>query len=68
MPYLSEEAHTMQKLWAEKQHLKAYHKADQEEFKNRLKNKDFTKLLRGGRKTFNSVEQLPKYFKDQIAK
>jgi len=68
VPYLSEEAHITQKLWAEKQHLKAYHKADQEEFKNRLKDKDLTKFLRGTRRTFNSVEQLPKYFKDQITK
>uniref|UniRef100_A0AC34R5W1 Large ribosomal subunit protein uL29m n=2 Tax=Panagrolaimus sp. JU765 TaxID=591449 RepID=A0AC34R5W1_9BILA len=59
-PYLSESAYVMQKLWAEKQHLKAFHKADEERYKNRLKNENFTKYARGDRKTFNCVEQLPK--------
>lgn len=57
---LSEEAYVTQKLWAEKQHLKEYHRADQERFNKKLDNEDFVRYQRSERRTFNCVEQLPK--------
>uniref|UniRef100_A0A7E4UZU8 Large ribosomal subunit protein uL29m n=1 Tax=Panagrellus redivivus TaxID=6233 RepID=A0A7E4UZU8_PANRE len=58
-PYLDESAYVTQKLWAEKQHLKKMHDADQARYRERFSHDQASRYGKGDRRVFNAPEQLP---------